>query len=310
MLGRLRPTAARTPRAIPRLFLDTSQDVFARQLPVPREHFQFLQKQWLVSPDTTGWHGGVHSPVRVVQKYMMAAARLTSKRSLARDNHYVTILREPVTRFLSEFYESFDGWEAAYGMNTMPVAEGRCSALLPPELRNISTNIDETSKNEYDRLFDSWVHCPFNQAADRQTRSLSFNPESPSLWKQRNSSRRDFLEDLCAALPPRDPAGECAHLVARHTLVQLSYFAINEERCASEKLFEAQFGLRFSAKQSTHEGKDAHKVPGLRMDALTRAQQQRVRWLNRYDLLLYAEARAIFQKRLRSYGIPNDVNCT
>ena len=88
---------------------------------------------------------------------------------------------------------------------------------------------------------------------------------------------------LCdRALPAHDPAGLCQGRIARHTLLQVrvrarvrvrvrvgvrvrvrvrvranpnpnpnpnqfSYFGLLEERCLSEKLFEAQFGLRFSS---------------------------------------------------------------
>ena len=58
------------------------------------------------------------------------------------------------------------------------------------------------------------------------------------------------LAALCdRALPAHDPAGLCQGRIARHTLLQFSYFGLLEERCLSEKLFEAQFGLRFSSSQ-------------------------------------------------------------
>ena len=44
----------------------------------------------------------------MLQLYMMLAAKLTSRRSLAAGMSYVTMLREPISRFLSEFYETCD----------------------------------------------------------------------------------------------------------------------------------------------------------------------------------------------------------
>ena len=58
-----------------------------------------MQRQWLVSPETTGWVGGVHAPVRVVQMYLMLASKLTTRLPLAANLHYVTLLREPTRRF-------------------------------------------------------------------------------------------------------------------------------------------------------------------------------------------------------------------
>eukprot|EP00962_Isochrysis_galbana_P052298 scaffold23699_cov70-Isochrysis_galbana.AAC.1 len=56
--------------ACPRSLLD------AARMPLPGRQvlgrradgrFLFLGEQWLVSPETTGWHGGVHAPVAHVQ---------------------------------------------------------------------------------------------------------------------------------------------------------------------------------------------------------------------------------------------------
>ena len=103
---------------------------------------------------------------------------------------------------------------------------------------------------------------------------------------------------------------------ARHTLLQFSFFGLLEERCLTEKLFEAQFGLRFNrsaakgaARVGTHDGKGAHRVTKLAFGDLTPAQQQRVRWLNRNDLWLYGQAVRIFYERLRLYGISPDATC-
>ena len=52
--------------------------------------------------------------VRIVQQYMMLAAKLTSHRSLAAGLQYVTLVRHPIRRFLSEFYETYDGWEHVF----------------------------------------------------------------------------------------------------------------------------------------------------------------------------------------------------
>ena len=84
-----------------------------------------------------------------------------------------------------------------------------------------------------------------------------------------------------------------------------------EERCLSEKLFEAHFGLRFSRSKGAHaHGKGAHAVSKLAFENLTQTQQRQVRWLNRNDLWLYGEAQRIFYERLRLYGISRDATCT
>jgi len=133
---------------------------------------------------------------------------------------------------------------------------------------------------------------------------------SPPSRRQDNSSA---LSSICSSLPEGDPEGRCPQLIARQTLLQFSYFGLNEERCKSEKLFEAQFGLRFGRgrgyARSANAGKGAHKVAKLSFGSLSQEQQAQVRWLNRNDLLLYTEAVAIFNQRLQLYGISDDVVC-
>ena len=48
---------------------------------------------------------------RGTELYVMLAAKFTIRHPLAEGLHYVTLLRDPISRFLSEFYETYDGWE-------------------------------------------------------------------------------------------------------------------------------------------------------------------------------------------------------
>ena len=271
------------------------------KVPGARSDWAFLQRQWLVSPDTTGWQGGVHTPVHVLQQYVMLAAKLAASVPLAGHLRYVTIVREPLQRFLSEFYETYDGWEHKYA--TWPKSERACSTLLPERLQEVAAGgIDKTTKAKYDVLFERWIECPYNMAANRQTRSLGYASDV------RVNDRVKAL--VCAGLPDPDPEDRCEAVAARHALLQFSWFGLNEERCLSERLFEAQFGLRFHADKGARvradEGKGAHRVAKLRYASLTAPQQARVAALNRNDLLVYEEARQVFFARLRAYGIPRD----
>ena len=259
----------------------------------------FLRKQWLVSPETTGWIGGVHAPVAALQQWVMLSATLLENRELSANLHYVTLLREPIERFLSEFYENFDGWEVTHG--TPPRARGGCSRLLglqhPP-------NIDVMNKSQYDRHFHMWVHCPRNKAVNRLTRALSHTPS-------KDGGRLQMEHRDCARLPEsHDAVHRCSQLHARHALLQFSFFGLNEARCKTERLFEAQFGLYFGARRGSGDsnaGKDGH-VARMHFEELSAAEQARVRLLNRDDLLLYNEAVAIFNERLRLFGI--DEGCS
>jgi len=265
-----------------------------------------LQRQWLVSPETTGWLGGVHAPLRVLQLYVMLSAKMASRRSLASGLYYVTVLREPTRRFLSEFYETFDGWEAKY--NTPPRVIWPCSNSLPSELKAIArAGIDNSTKEEYDRLFPYWIGCSRNMAANRQTRALAYIAGNSS-HKVRLKLCNEYVQSN------RTHRTKCDLQLAKRALRQLTYFGLNEQRCKSEKLFEAIFGLRFTtrhgaARVGTAEGQGSHKAK-LKFSELTAEQQRRVQWMNGNDRLLYSEAVQIFNNRLREYSIPEEPQCS
>ena len=287
-----------------------------------RESWAFLQRQWLISPETTGWIGGVHAPVRVLQMYLMLSAKFMPLHPLARGLHYVALLREPIKRLLSEFYETYDGWEATFDTPPKLARSAACSARLPRPLRRIARRgIDNSSKAEYDTLFPHWIRCPSNMAASRQTRALAFN----SLAKG-NGTGGQLAAEACGALRKGVADARCSFELARRALYQFSFIGLNSERCAAERLFEAQFGLRFGAStpsapassaapaasslgSSTEVGKGAHRVAKLTMDELVPEDRRIVREISRDDTMLYREAERLFRVRLDAYGIPHDVRC-
>ena len=103
-------------------------------------------------------------------------ARLAESAALSGGLHYVTLLRAPISRFLSEFYETYNGWEATHGTPPRLHANHTCAAHLSNltlRARALAT-IDNTTKEAYDELFSHWIRCPTNMAASRQTRALAY----------------------------------------------------------------------------------------------------------------------------------------
>ena len=84
------PKSCRCPRYAPRYASrarNSSRETERAWAPIPAARkpdatrdYAFLQHQWLLSPDTTGWLGGVHAPVRMLQRYVMQAAKLSARR--------------------------------------------------------------------------------------------------------------------------------------------------------------------------------------------------------------------------------------
>ena len=314
----VRPRSCACPR-VPTIEYESHWSTLAMKRLTHRQRLQlgFLQRHWLISPDTTGWLGGVHAPVRVLQAYVMLSARLTSLSPLSSGLHYVTLLREPTRRFVSEFYETYDGWESVFGTPPRLPKDERCSAQLPEPLRTRArAGIDNTTKPLYDELFKHWISCTNNMAASRQTRALSYaaiaNADSPEGENKHDAALRNRL---CASLPGRADDPRCSLHIARAALYRFTLVGLNSERCATERLLEAQFGLSFRrvskelGAAATDGGKGAHRVAKLDYEHLDARTRRRVRWLNRDDLVLYREATHLFHRRLRAYGIPLGARC-
>ena len=74
---------------------------------------------------------------------------------------------------------------------------------------------------KYDVLFERWIECPYNMAANRQTRSLGYASDV------RVNDRVKALERDATV---RDPEDRCEAVAARHALLQFSWFGLNEAR--------------------------------------------------------------------------------
>jgi len=247
----------------------------------------------------------------MVQMHVMMAAKLTTLNPLASGLRYITLFREPIARFLSEFYETYDGWETTHRTPPEQRREDACARQLPNHTmwRRAHFGVDFTTKDEYDALFPYWIRCSKNMAANRQTRALSYN----EYFVKDGRTAGNLTRRLCGDLPLASK--DCPLRLAREALYQFSFFGLNEARCASEKLFEAQFGVRFAAAHAARGagadvGEGARRFSAkLSFKQLRPEEQVLVRQLNSDDLQLYKEAEQVFNLRLRAYGIPRDVRC-
>jgi hypothetical protein len=83
---------------------------------------------------------------------VMLAARLSAPSlaaPLSRGLHYVALLREPITRLLSEFYETYDGWEAKFGTPPKLPRGLWCSSQLSEQMQaRARSGIDNVTKAE------------------------------------------------------------------------------------------------------------------------------------------------------------------
>eukprot|EP00928_Gymnodinium_smaydae_P047267 TRINITY_DN31534_c0_g1_i1.p1 TRINITY_DN31534_c0_g1~~TRINITY_DN31534_c0_g1_i1.p1 ORF type:complete len:382 (-),score=28.99 TRINITY_DN31534_c0_g1_i1:324-1469(-) len=234
--------------------------------------------QWLVSPLTVGWLGGVHPLLSYLEADIRQRLRSAEPcADLAFGVHFIAIVRDPISRFFAEFYENYDGWEYTHNGRRFPKP---CSAQLPDPLHfyQAAGALAET--------FPSWLRCESNMAADRQTRILSAEPSSPEL-----------VPMYCSGGISRE---ECKLNIAKHTLRELSFFGLADARCETELLFYAKFGLKFKGENRE---KTRHRSGRLRFADLKTEEQKLVLQRNSNDIRLYDYAKKLFYRRLEAYGV-------
>ncbi|KAM5221830.1 heparan-sulfate 6-O-sulfotransferase 2 isoform 2-T2 [Ctenodactylus gundi] len=191
-------------------------------------------------------------------------ARNTSKRG--KNFHYITILRDPVSRYLSEWRHVQRGatWKAS-----LHVCDGR-----PPtseELPSCYTG-DDWSGCPLKEFMD----CPYNLANNRQVRmlsdltlvgcyNLSVMPE-----KQRN---KVLLES------------------AKSNLKRMAFFGLTEFQRKTQYLFEKTFNMNFISPFTQYNTTRASSVE------INEEIQKRIEGLNFLDMELYSYAKDLFLQR-------------
>uniref|UniRef100_A0A8D0RDI1 Heparan-sulfate 6-O-sulfotransferase n=2 Tax=Sus scrofa TaxID=9823 RepID=A0A8D0RDI1_PIG len=191
-------------------------------------------------------------------------ARNTSKNG--KNFHYITILRDPVSRYLSEWRHVQRGatWKAS-----LHVCDGR-----PPtseELPSCYTG-DDWSGCPLKEFMD----CPYNLANNRQVRmlsdltlvgcyNLSVMPE-----KQRN---KVLLES------------------AKSNLKHMAFFGLTEFQRKTQYLFEKTFNMNFISPFTQYNTTRASSVE------INEDLQKRIEGLNFLDMELYSYAKDLFLQR-------------
>ena len=229
-------------------------------------------KIWLFSRHHLGWPCGLHADWtehhECVPKYMNKREGQNKQRRF----FYVTIIREPVARFISEF--SFVTSMGSMWRTATLRCNGRSPSkrVLPPCF---------TRKNLSDITLDEFMGCQWNLAINRQTRMLAdlrlvncYDSSGMSALKRRQIMLQSAMKNLQA----------------------MSYFGLMEYQAESQYLFEKTFDLKFFVpfSQVTQNETRAGKV----LPTLNDSVLDQIKNLNSLDVELYALAKRLFFKRV------------
>ena len=179
--------------------------------------------------------------------------------------HYITILRDPIKRYLSE-------WKHVRRGATWKTARLVCNGK-PANLPFCYTGEDWTGVE-----LTEFMDCKYNLARNRQARMLS----NLTLVNCYNESTIDS-----------DKRDEIILQSAKDNLLSMDYFGLTEFQKYSQQLFEYTFGLEFiepfAQLSVTHSDKAK----------LTDEETDRVLKLNLLDIKLYQFAKDLFLQRVK-----------
>uniref|UniRef100_A0A2C9GSU1 Heparan-sulfate 6-O-sulfotransferase n=1 Tax=Anopheles atroparvus TaxID=41427 RepID=A0A2C9GSU1_ANOAO len=235
-------------------------------------------ENWLFSRYSTGWKCGLHADWTELTGCVDQELDKNEGETAKRRYFYITLLREPIARYLSEFRHVQRG---ATWKNARHWCLGRHATPdeLPPCYNGANWN---------GVALDEFAGCESNLAANRQTRMLA-----------------DLALVGCynKTYMPTAERDRIMLASAKRNLAAMSYFGLTEYQKISQYIFEETFNLRFAIPFEQHNT----TVSTVTMHGLTPAQRARIDKLNALDIELYAFAKKLmFQRFERLKAKDND----
>lgn len=237
--------------------------------------------QYLFSRYTVGWPCGTHAGF---ERLLGCTQRITQQP--LKTLKFVTLLRDPVERFISEYFHTPRGWtrwnDGYSEKNSIP-SDFYCNGTQRPQENGCDLWRKElpTRSISKDASLSLWdfAACPYTFLHNRQTRMLAHSmpclQDDNDYW---SDSRQQFMLQQ-----------------AKETLQEIAFFGLQGRFNESIKLFEWTFGVK--AQQMRH----PHQTVGS-SQRLAPIQLELIRSIEKYDILLYEFALHLFEKRLKQCG--------
>ncbi|XP_047523283.1 heparan-sulfate 6-O-sulfotransferase 2 [Pieris napi] len=227
---------------------------------------------WLFSRYSTGWKCGLHADFTELTACVGGELDRHEGSAVHRRYFYITLLREPVSRYLSEYRHVKRG---ATWKGSRHWCQGRtASASEVPSCYNGDSWRGVT--------LEEFTACSWNLANNRQTRMLA----DLALVGCYNGTLRHRTADTDRVLLAS----------AKRNLAAMAYFGLTEFQKISQYVFEETFNLRFAVPFTQHNA----TVSGATLAALSPAQVAQIKQLNSLDLELYDFAKGLMFKRFEA----------
>ncbi|XP_059208862.1 heparan-sulfate 6-O-sulfotransferase 1-A [Centropristis striata] len=225
------------------------------------------KETWLFSRFSTGWSCGLHADWTELTNCVPGVLnKKENKQKNQRKFYYITLLRDPVSRYLSEWRHVQRG---ATWKTSLHMCDGRTPT--PEELPSCYEGTDWSGCT-----LQQFMDCPYNLANNRQVRMLA----DLSLVGCYNMST-----------VPEKKRAQLLLESAKKNLRDMAFFGLTEYQRKTQFLFERTFRLRFIRPFMQY---NSTRAAGVDLDNAT---VQRIEELNELDMELYDYARDLFQQR-------------
>jgi len=227
-------------------------------------------KNWLFSRYSTGWKCGLHSDWTELTSCVDTYLRGIEPGEKARRYFYITILRDPVARYLSEWRHVQRGatWAKATHMCGGKAWGGLLVKCYPGE-------------DWEDVSLDEFIDCDHNMASNRQTRMLA-DLELVNCYNTTGISSDDYNKIILRS--------------AKSNLEKMAFFGLTEEQKISQYLFEETFNLEFKTIFDQYNVTRSGKA----MESIGTSMLDKVKSRNLLDLELYEFAVQLLKTRYES----------
>uniref|UniRef100_A0A672JN27 Heparan-sulfate 6-O-sulfotransferase n=1 Tax=Salarias fasciatus TaxID=181472 RepID=A0A672JN27_SALFA len=226
------------------------------------------EESWLFSRFSTGWSCGLHADWTELTNCVPVIMDKKEAQRNKRNFYYITMLRDPVSRYLSE-------WKHVQRGATWKTALHMCDGRSPTqdELPTCYSGDDWSGVT-----LTEFMNCPSNLANNRQVRMLAdlslvgcYNLSSM------NESQRNHI--LLSS--------------AMSNLKNMAFYGLTEFQRKTQYLFERTFSLRFIAAFTQINSTRAANVD------LSEPVRRRIEELNFLDVQLYEYAKDLFLQRFQ-----------
>ena len=220
----------------------------------PRPNSKYDGNEWLLARNTQfGWQCGTHAG------YDMLLQCLAHKKLLNENTRFITVMRSPVDRFVSEYGEVTDGWRPQEGEKWL-----RCPT---------PANVTRCGSRKGLELFS---FCPHGQSEshNRQTRMLFKGEIECADVDDVDGMRRQQKQTLESAL----------HTVREKKVL----VGVTERLATSLRYFQHELGLKLNVSSA-----DSFETHEYELPAVTRLRIEELEWM---DTAVYKEANSLLDE--------------